>query len=211
VLPLDGRAQARYFDPKPEFEAPRTRYTYFAGSGPVPNGAAVNVKNRSHSVAAEVEIPETGAEGVLITHGWRFGGWTFFVKDGRLHFVHNYTGREEFRVSSDRPIPTGRHFLSFEFEQTIEPEIKRGRGGGGIVRLYVNRDVIGEGQIPTTMPTLYGWGATLGCGEQHGSATASYYHAPFHFTGTIYRVMVDVSGEPFRDLEAESVAALARQ
>ena len=75
-----------------------------------------------------MEIPKGGAEGVLICHGGNVGGYTLFVKDKKLHYVHNYVGAEEFHVASDVDVPEGKASLRYEFEKTGEPDFKTGKG-----------------------------------------------------------------------------------
>jgi arylsulfatase len=98
--------------------APRSRYVYHAGAGEVSSAVAANVLNRSHSITADVVIPDGGAEGVLLAQGGRFAGYSFFVKDDRLHYVHNYVGLEEHTVTSSVNLPVGAATLRYEFERT---------------------------------------------------------------------------------------------
>ena len=97
VLPLDSRMQARMAEPKPLAARPSGRYVYYPGGAPSFEYTAVNVKNRSHTITAYVEIPEGGAEGVLLAHGSWFAGYALYVQDGRLHYVHNFLGLAEYR------------------------------------------------------------------------------------------------------------------
>ena len=88
-------------EPKPLAARATNRYVYYPGGAPQFEYTAVNVKNRSHTITAHVEIPEGGAEGVLLAHGSWFGGYALYVKGGRLHYVHNYLGLAEYRISAD--------------------------------------------------------------------------------------------------------------
>ena len=98
VLPLDSRGTARFADERPQLTKDRQTYIYYPGTQTVPENVAVKVLNRAHSLTAEVEIPKGGANGVLVCHGSNAGGYTLFVKDGKLHYVHNYVGAQEFHV-----------------------------------------------------------------------------------------------------------------
>ena len=100
VLPVDGRGTLRMIDQRPEIAVDRSSYTYYPNSEPVPTNAAVKVLNRSHTITADVEIPKGGAEGVLIMHGGSDGGYSFYVKDGNLHYVHNYVSKTRYAVTS---------------------------------------------------------------------------------------------------------------
>jgi arylsulfatase len=206
-LPLDGRAQERIAERKPQIAEVRERYTYYPGGQSIPESVAVDVKNRSHTITAEVEIPDEGAEGVLLAMGSRFGGYSLFVKDRRLHYVHNYVGVEEYRITSAEEVPAGMTSLRYVF--TFDGGAP---GSGGTGELYFNGRKVGEGRIPRTVPitfTLAGEG--LCCGWDGGEPVSAEYESPFRFTGHIRRVIVDVSGVAPRDLEAEMDMALSRQ
>jgi arylsulfatase len=118
VLPLDSRGTARFHDQRPELSKPRQTYVYYPGTQAVPENVAVKVLNRAHSLTAEVQIPKGGASGVLICHGSNAGGYSLFVKDNRLHYVHNYVGAQEFHLQSGDTVPEGKSMLRYEFEPT---------------------------------------------------------------------------------------------
>lgn len=207
VLPLDGRGQERLGERKPQIAEEREHYTYYPGGQPIPEAVAVDVKNRSHTITAEVEIPDDGAEGVLIAMGSRFGGFSLFIKDRRLHYVHNYVGIQEYRITSTEEVPSGLTTLRYVFDYDGGPP-----GSGGTGKLYFNGRQVGEGRIERTVPiTLSLAGEGLCCGWDSGEPVSSEYESPFRFTGRIRRVIVDVSGVPPRDLAAEMDVALARQ
>lgn len=188
VLPIDGRGVERLATPRPQITPDREQYVYWPGESEIPEAVAVNVKNRSHTITAEVEIPEGGVEGVLLAHGGRFGGYSLYVKDNRLHYVHNWVGRERYKISSDEEPPTGKATLQFRFTKTGEHQ---GKGA-----LFINGKKVGEGDIPHTVPIAYSLvGEGLCCGYDSGVPVSEDYEAPFTFTGTIKRVIVDVSGE----------------
>jgi hypothetical protein len=128
VLPLDSRGTARFGDERPQLAQERKTYVYFSHTQAVPENVAVKVLNRAHSFTAEVEIPKGGAEGVLICHGGNAGGYSFFIKDQKLHYVHNYVGAEEYHAESTEAVPEGRVELRFEFEPTGKPDVAKGKG-----------------------------------------------------------------------------------
>ncbi len=208
VLPLDDRGGQRFLEPKPDAFHDRKEYVYYSGGAAVGEGAAVNVKNRSHSITAEVEIPEGGAEGVLLAHGGRFGGYSLYVKEGHLHYVHNFMNMERYAITSDTRIPAGTHALGFEFE-TVEP----GRiGAGGTGRLLIDGQAVGQGEISRTVGVRYHLADDgLCCGYDDESPVSNDYQSPFRFTGTIKRVVVRVKGDLVFDPETERLIALAKQ
>jgi arylsulfatase len=136
VLPIDGRGVPRIADERPVIAINRTRYTYYPGTQEVPTNAAVKILNRPHSIVADVEIPPGGAEGILLSHGGIDGGFSFYVKDGKLHWVHNYVSRALFHVESNKNVYEGRHQLGFELEVTGKPDFANGKGSPGIAKLF---------------------------------------------------------------------------
>ncbi len=210
VLPVDGSGLARMVADKPLVAPPRDRYVYFPNTQSVPFFAAPRVLNRPYSMTAEVQIAESGAEGVLLCQGSAAGGYSFFLKDGLLCYVHNYVGRELFAVSSDKSVGPGNHELRFEFEPTGEMDLLQGHGAPGRLQLYVDGALVGELDVPYTTPIAFNPGA-LTCGANPGSAITPDYRAPFAFTGRLNRVTVDVSGELIKDDEAEMRLHLMRQ
>jgi len=203
VLPLDNRPGAAILEPPPTGLRPRTRFEYRPGGGMVPEAVAVDVKRRSHTITAEVEIPPNGAEGVLLAMGGILGGYTLFVQDGRLQYVHNFVGRREDHLVATVELTPGPHTLGFEY-RCDEPF------GGGRAVLTVDGAVVGEGEIERFTPVRFSiTGSGLTCGYDGTSAVTRRYRPPFRFTGTLHRVVVDV--EPARpiDHDAEARAALS--
>ena len=210
VLPIDGSGLERMVAEKPQAAPTRDRYTYRPGTQAVPFFAGPRVMNWPHSITASAEIPEGGAEGVLIAQGSAAGGYSLFIKDDRLRYVHNWVGREVYGVTSDGPVPVGTHELRFEFEPTGKPDMAHGRGAPGRLQLYIDGKLVGNAEAPTTTPFVINPGA-LSVGLNVGSPVTPEYTSPFRFTGTIHKVTVDVSGELIVDQEAELRAHMARQ
>ena len=210
VMPIDGSGLARMMAEKPLIALPRDRYVYRPNTQSVPNFAAPKVLNRPHSITADVEIPEQGAEGVLLSQGTSAGGYSFYVKDGRLRYVHNYVGRQLLDVESEDVLPAGRHELRFEFEPTGEPDLGKGAGAPGRLQLYVDGTLVGNAEAPITTPFMFNPGA-LTCGANPGSPVTPDYEGPFEFTGTLHTVTLDVGGDLIQDPEAELRYHLARQ
>jgi len=212
VLPIDGRGQQRLAEERPQITAERKQYTYYPHTQSVPESASPRLLNRSHVICAEVEIPDGGAEGVLLCHGGNTGGYAFFVKDDKLHYVHNYVGAQQFHVASSNGLSGGRHELRFEFERTGEPDLRSGRGAPGRARLFVDDALVGEGDIPVTIPVAIGIGGGLTCGRATPSPITDLYQAPFEFTGELTSVTAEVGKEALsHDQEAEMRMVMARQ
>ena len=107
VLPIDGSGLPRMIGEKPLVALPCDRYVYFPDTQSVPFFAGPRVLNRPHSITADVEIPDSGAEGVLLCQGTAAGGYAFYMQDAKLHYVHNYVSRDYFHVVSEAPVPSG--------------------------------------------------------------------------------------------------------
>jgi arylsulfatase A-like enzyme len=194
---------------RPQVSPPRDRYVYYPDAGEVPETAAVNVRNRSFTIAATVDVQTPEAAGVLFSHGARFGGHALYVKDRTLRYVYNFVGDKEQMVTSTEEIPTGARVLSAVFERdgTTMPTT-------GTLSLFVDDKKVGEGQIMTQPGNFSLVGEGLNIGKDAGEPVTDDYPGsrPYAFTGgTIKEVIVDVSGEAYLDLEKEAVALMARE
>ena len=214
VLPLDSRGTMRFADERPQIAAERDTYVYFPRTQAVPENVAAKVLNRAHTITVDAEV-KAGDEGVLACHGSNVGGYVFFVQDGTLHYVHNYVGAEELRVSSDQPVPPGKHSLSYEFEPTGAPDLKNGKGTPGIGKLFVDGELVAQADLAVTVPLALGLGSGFAVGRNPGSSVTEMYASPFPFTGRITKVTVDVSGRSDDDedevKESQARVAMARQ
>ena len=205
VLPLDNRPIAALLAPRRPFTN-HPRYVFWPGESIVPETVTVNVRNRSHVVVADVEVPDgsSALEGVLLAMGTTLGGWSFHVLDGRLRYAHNYVGKFCAVVESDEVVAPGPHQLAMSFFTSGDFK--------ATAKLLVDGRVVGEGLIEHLTPvrhSITGGGVT--CGWEQGPSVGPGYTAPFPFTGTLRRVVVDVSGEPYRDPEAEFEAIMSEQ
>jgi len=151
----------------------------------------LNVKNRSKTVTAEVDVPADGGNGAIIVQGGRFGGWALYVKDGVPAYDYNFLGLERFTIEGSGKLPAGKSTIRFEFAYD-----GGGVAKGGTGTLYVNDQKVGEGRIPHTQPMIFSADETADVGidlatpvvERIGSERAS------KFTGSIPRVTVEVTG-----------------
>jgi arylsulfatase A-like enzyme len=211
VLPVDSRGTLRFADPRPQIAVARNSYTYYPGTQAVPINACPTVLNRSHSITADAEIPKGGAEGALLSAGDVQGGFAVYLQGGKLHYVYNYVGSQFYHVESNIPVPEGRHKLRFEFEVTGKPDVKNGKGAPGRGQLYIDGKLVGQVEIPLTMPLSLGLGGGFVCGADGGSPVWDKYKPPFKFTGKLFGVTVDVSGDLIKDDEMALKAILMRQ
>jgi arylsulfatase A-like enzyme len=199
VLPLDDRFAERA-DPslRPSHLRGRTHFVYPAGAVRIPERSSPNTKNLHHTLAAEVDIPKGGAEGVLVCCGGHTGGFSLFLKEGKLHWEHNYYNETRYCVSSAGPIPMGRHVLSAEVKVDKEGKFET----GGTVTLRLDKTTIGEGRFDKQIGGFFTANESFDIGCDTCSPVSDQYETPFAFTGIIHRVLVDTSEATFEDLAA---------
>jgi len=213
AFPLDDRGAVEIITtPRPQVTEPRNRYLYRPGLSEIPESVAVNVRNRSFTIGALLDIPAPGAQGVLFAHGSRFGGHALYLKDQRLHYVYNFVGLIEQRIVATEDVPVGDGLIlsaSFEKESDDPPGVAI-----GTLSLYHGERRVGEGRIKTQPGKFSIAGEGLCVGYDSGEPVTGDYPdvRPWAFTGgTLHLVAVDVSGEPYVDLEREAVALIARE
>ncbi|MBW1709204.1 MAG: arylsulfatase [Deltaproteobacteria bacterium] len=202
VLPLDDRTNERFYIDKPPRDKDRKTFTYYPDTSMMPSSAAPPIRNRSHFILAEVDIPEGSAEGVLIAHGGRFAGYALYIKDNRLVYDHNFLGIEHYIVTSEIDVPAGPSNLGFKFEKSGEHQ--------GIGQLFINGQKVGEAPIARTIPVSYG-PEGLEIGRDTLTPVSENYTCPFKFTGILKKVVVTVDGEPHLDPEGDFKAAMGEQ
>jgi arylsulfatase A-like enzyme len=213
VLPLDDRAAERI---NPEISGrptliKGTSQLLFGGMGRLSESSVVNIKNKSHSVTAEVVVPESGAVGVIVAQGGSIGGWSLYAKDGRPKYCYNLLGIEHFFVEGEKELPVGTHQVRMEFAYD-----GGGLGKGGTVSLYVDGDKIGEGQVGATAAMIFSADDTCDVGREGGALVSPDYGPHNAFSGEVKWVQIDVGegaedGDHMISPEERLAVALARQ
>jgi arylsulfatase A-like enzyme len=190
VLPLDDRRVERFNSDlagRPTLVAGEGQ-RLFGGMGRLSENSVINMKNKSHAVTAEVDIPDSGAEGVIVSQGGRFAGWALYAKDGRLCYCHNLFGLQEFTTRSDSTLPAGTHQVRMEFTYD-----GGGLAKGGDVALFVDGYPVGTGRAEATVPLMYSGDETCDIGSDTASPVSSdYTPQTSHFSGTIAWVQLDI-------------------
>ncbi|MEM1368120.1 MAG: arylsulfatase [Cyanobacteria bacterium P01_H01_bin.15] len=186
VFPLDDRFAERLdVSLRPSFTSGRKHFDLFPGMVHIPEGTAPDVKNMSHSIAAELTIPDGGADGVILAMGGTTGGYALYVKDGKLTYHYNWFDLDRTTISSERPLPTGKVTVRFDFNYD------GGFGKGGTGTLYVNNRKVGQARIPKTVGGRFGVD-TQDVGMDLQAPVSSDYQPPFKFAGTIDKVSIDI-------------------
>src|SRR5436190_9572203 len=214
VLPLDDRMVEK-MNPdtagRPVLIKGKTQIL-FGGMGRLGENCVLNIKNKSHSVTAEIVVPEKGAEGVIISQGANIGGWSLYAKGGKLKYCYNWGGFKHFFVEGATPIPAGEHQVRMEFAYA-----GGGLGKGGKVTLYTDGNKVGEGEIGATLAMVFS--ADDGCdvGEDSGAPVSPDYGPQGNaFNGRVKGVQLAIAeaAENLDHLISPEVAvhlALARQ
>ncbi len=195
VLPIDDRVIARVnpaLAGRPDILGDRTSLTLYDGMNGMLENTFINVKNRSKTITADVQIPEGGADGVILTQGGRFGGWCLYMQDGRPMYTYNYLGLSRDTVASDQPVPTGKATIVLDFDY----EGKEGEfGKGGIATLSVNGKEVARGRIEKTQPLIFSADETADVGLDNQTPVAEGIgigRDETRFTGTINQVVVEL-------------------
>jgi arylsulfatase len=190
VLPIDDRALER-FDPatagRPDLMAGRKSLTVYEGMTGMMENAFINVKNRSLSITANVEVPAGGANGVILCQGGRFGGWSLYVKNGTPAYTYNFVGLNDYTVRGGRLLP-GKATIKLEFAYD-----GNGRGKGGTSTLFVNGKKVASGRVERTQPNIFSADDAADVGVDEGTnVSPAYKERDNKFTGTIEKVQIDV-------------------
>jgi arylsulfatase len=210
VLPVDGLGQQRLAEERPQIAVARTRYAYYPGTR-----RCLRARRPASSTGRTRGRPGRdsggGCRGRARVAGWCRWRLHFFVQGGKLRYTYNHVADQRFQIVSDGDVPAGRHVLSFEFAPTGEAEPLKGMGTPGTLTLYLDDEQFGGGDLPVTVPIALGLASGVSVGLDAGAPVTDEYAPPFAFTGTIEKVVYDVSGEIIVDHEAEIRMALARQ
>ncbi|RUU44600.1 arylsulfatase [Mesorhizobium sp. M6A.T.Ce.TU.002.03.1.1] len=214
VLPLDDRTAER-FNPdlagRPVLIRGNTQIL-FGGMGRLSENSVISIKNKSHSVSAEIDVPEGGAEGVIVAQGGNIGGWSLYVKGGKLKYCYNLIGVKHFFAESKERIPQGSHQVRMEFAYA-----GGGLGKGGVVTLFVDGMQVGEGKVEATAAMVFSAddGTDVGC-DTGAPVSPDYGPQDNEFNGTVRGIQLaigDDANHPDHQVSPEEAlrVAMARQ
>jgi arylsulfatase len=214
VLPMDDRGIERA-DPalagRPLLVKGKSQLL-FGGMGRLSENSVLNIKNKSYSVTAMIDVPESGAEGVIIAQGGNIGGWSLYCKNGKLKYCYNLLGIKHEFTESESALPSGRHQVRMEFAYQGP-----GAGKGGAVSLYLDGQQIGQGKVEATAPLVFSADDTCDVGADYGAAVSPDY-GPHNnaFNGEVRGVEIDIAeaaeiAEHYLDPAERVRIAMARQ
>jgi arylsulfatase len=195
VLPLDDRRVERFVPTlagRPSLMWGRTSITLYPGMIAMLENGTLDIKNRAHTITAQIEVPREAAQGVIIAQGGRFGGWSLYVKNGKLKYCYNWLDRERYYVESKEALPSGKVTVKFDFNYD-----GGGLGKGGTGQLFVNGQQVAEGRIERTQPFMFSADETEDVGEDLGTPVSEdYREGESKFSGTIDKVTIAVKPPP---------------
>jgi arylsulfatase A-like enzyme len=212
ALPLDDRTFER-FNPdlagRPQLIKGNTQ-VLFGGMGRLSENSIVSIKNKSYSITADLEVPKSGAEGVIIAQGGSTNGWSLYARGGRLKYCYNFFGIEKSMVEARDPVPAGKHQVRMEFKYD-----GGGVGKGGAVTLYVDGKAVGQGRVERTVPMAFSADETCDVGKESGSPVSPDYGPEGNaFTGEVNWVQIDLEKDDLDHLitpDERYRLAMARQ
>jgi arylsulfatase len=185
---------------RPSLTRGRNEFTYFPGMIRIPEGSSPDFKNKSWTAAAEVTIPQGGANGVLGTIGGRYGGWALLLMDGKPMFAYALSNQPQhkYRVASDQPLAPGNHLIRVKFAYD-----GGGIGKGATATLLVDEKEVAEGKIPMTIGVRLSLDETFDIGQDTGTPVLEEYESkmPFPFSGTLSKFVVVLEPQKLSDDE----------
>ena len=191
VLPLDDRVFERFnaaIAGRPDLMGDRKSLTVYEGMTGITENTFINVKNQSHTITAEVVIPQGGAQGVIICQGGRFAGWSLYMKDGKVSFVHNWVDKDYYTITAPEALPAGKATIRYDFDYDGGDP-----GSGGKGTISVNGKRVAEGRIEKTVPFLFSADETADVGTDNATpVTKEYREGDNQFNGKIDKVTVEL-------------------
>jgi len=192
VLPLDDRTLERLIGPlvgRPDLMGSRTSITVSEGMVGMMENCFLNVKNKSKTITAEIEVPEKGAHGTILAQAGRFGGWALYAQDGIPAYHYNYLGLQRTTIAGKQPLAPGKHTIRYEFAYD-----GGGPGKGGTGTLFVDNEKVAESRIERTQAGIFSGDETADVGIDLGTPVVEAIgaEAKSRFTGHIPKVTVEV-------------------
>jgi arylsulfatase len=206
VLPLDDRFIERA-DPslRPSLIAGRTAFTYFPGATRIPESSSPYVKNRSHSITAHVDVPQTGGDGVLVAAGGFVAGYALYVKDGKPTYEYNWFAQQRYKVTSVDKLSPGPATIRVDFKYD-----GGGVGKGGLVTLFINDKKVGEGRVEKTVLGRFSADETFDIGMDTGSPVSDDYNSPNPYTGTLRKVQIKLEPTNHAEKDIKTIRKVER-
>jgi arylsulfatase len=204
VLPLDASGLTRLITPRPSIVAGRDEFVYTHPVVGTPQATAPSILNRSFTITADIEVPEGGAEGMLVTAGGRFGGWGFYLLKSKPVFVYNLLDLERPRIEGPAALAPGKHTLEFDFKYAGP-----GFGKGGTAGIKVDGAEVATQKVEHTIPFQLEASETFDVGSDTGTGVEDKdYRVPFKFTGKFNKLTIKLGRPQLTDAEQQKAAEM---
>jgi arylsulfatase len=216
VLPLDATVATRVVSPRPNLAAGRTEFSWSGEITGTPNGDAPSILDASYTFTAEVDIPQSNAEGMIVTQGGRFGGYGFYVLKGKPVFLYNFFDVQRTRWEGPDALSPGKHTLEFDFKYdglglgTLAFNNASGIGRGGIGVLKVDGQEVARQTMAHTIPLIMQWDENFDIGADTGTPVSDDYQVPFRFTGTLKKLTLKIDRPQLSPADIERLKQATR-
>src|SRR5262249_2485858 len=216
VLPLDASVGTRLVSPRPSLAAGRTEFSWSGTITGTPNGDAPSILDASYTFTADVDIPQGGAEGMIVTQGGRFGGYGFYVLQGKPVFLWNLVDLKRVRWEGGDALSPGKHTLEFDFKYdglgmaTLAFNSLSGIGRGGTGVLKVDGKEVARQTMDRTIPLVLQWDENFDIGAGSGTPVADDYQVPFPFTGKLNKLTLKIDRPQLTPADVEKLKTATR-
>ncbi|HEX8800707.1 MAG TPA: arylsulfatase, partial [Terriglobales bacterium] len=217
VMPLDASVATRAISPKPSLSAGCTTFTWSGVITGTPNGDAPNILDSSFNYKAEVEIPQGGGQGMIVTQGGRFGGYGLYLLKGKPVFVYNLFNYRRFRWEGTQALTPGRHTIEFDFTYkglglgTLAFNNVSGIGQGATGVLKVDGQTVATETMPHTIPIIMQWDENFDIGADTGTPVDDQdYQVPFTFNGKLDKLTLVINRPQLTPADIEKLKAATR-
>jgi arylsulfatase len=214
VFPMDASVAARIVAPRPNITAGRTEFVYTRPMVGLPQGDSPNILNASYTFTADIEVPDGGAEGMIVTSGGRFAGYGFYLLKGKPVFLWNLVDLERMKWEGPDVLPPGRHTLTFDFKYdglgagTLAFNDFSGVGRPGTGMLSVDGKVVDTKQMPKTLPMILQWDESFDVGSDTlTGVNDADYQPPFAFTGKLNKLTLNVDRPKLSPADVQKLEA----
>ena len=216
VLPLDASVATRVIQPRPSLAAGRTEFSWFGEITGTPNGDAPSILDASFHYKAEVDIPQGGAEGMIVTQGGRFAGYGFYLLKGKPVFLYNFFDVQRTRWEGANALSPGKHTIEFDFKYdglgvgTLAFNNVSGIGRGGTGVLKVDGQEVARQTMAHTIPLIMQWDENFDIGADTGTPVSDEYQVPFKFNGTIDKLTLTIDRPKLSPADIEKLKTATR-
>jgi arylsulfatase len=214
VFPLDATFAARVVAPRPNITAGRTEFTYTKPMVGLPQGDSPSILNASYTITAEIDVPDGGADGMILTSGGRFGGYGFYLKDGKPVFLWNMVDLERLKWEGTEALSPGKHVVEFDFKYdgmgvgTLAFNSFDGVGKGGTGTLRVDGTDVHTQVMKETLPMILQWDESFDIGSDTlTGVNDDDYKPPFPLTATLEKLTIKVDRPELSDADKAKLEA----